>query len=194
MKIIVGLGNPGPSYLLNRHNVGFIFVDMVHHDYGFSDFKSKDGALMAEGRIGTSKCLLLKPQGFMNKSGISVSKIANFYKVPLADIIVVHDELDLDFTRFRTKTGGGAGGHNGLRSLDQHLGNDYQRLRIGIGHPGHKDRVTGHVLGNFSKDELDDLPYILGPLSDNLPLWFQDSANGFQTKASRVIQDNFKGG
>ena len=190
MHIIVGLGNPGPSYLLNRHNVGFILVDMLHNDYGFQNFKSKDGALVAQGNIEGHKCLLIKPQGYMNTSGVSVSKIANFYKVPLGNVIVVHDELDLPFAKIRIKVGGGAGGHNGLRSLDQHLGKDYQRIRIGIDHPGVKEKVTGHVLGNFSKSELDDLPFVLGPISDALPRLLGGKGNEFQTKVALDIQNS----
>ncbi len=192
MKVIVGLGNPGPSYLLNRHNVGFILVDMIHNDYGFQPFKSKDKADIATGEIDGHKCLLVKPMEYMNKSGISVSKLANFYKVPLSDVIVAHDELDLPFRKIRAKIGGGAGGHNGLRSLDAHLGKDYRRIRIGIDHPGHKDAVTGHVLGNFNKTEIDDLPYILGPISDEMPRLLAGDADGFQTKVAMHIQNAFQ--
>lgn len=192
MKLIVGLGNPGPSYLLNRHNVGFIVLDMIANDYNLTDFKAKNKALITEGTIEGVKCLFLKPMNFMNNSGPSVSQIANFYKIPLENIIVFHDELDLPFTKIRTKIGGGAGGHNGLKSIDAHLGKDYRRIRIGIDHPGHKDRVTSHVLGNFSKQEIEDLPYILGPLSDELPLLLKDKPEDFQSKVALHIQDAFK--
>jgi len=191
MKLIVGLGNPGPSYLLNRHNVGFIILDMIANDYNLPDFKTKNKTLITEGTIDGVKCLFLKPMNFMNNSGPSVSQIANFYKIPLEDIIVFHDELDLPFTKIRTKIGGGAGGHNGLKSIDAHLGKDYRRIRIGIDHPGHKDRVTPHVLGNFSKQEIEDLPYILGPLSDELPLLLKDKPEDFQSKVALHIKEAF---
>lgn len=192
MKMIVGLGNPGPSYLLNRHNVGFILVDMIHNDYDFQPFQSKDKADVAMGTIEGQKCLLVKPMEYMNKSGISVSKLANFYKIPLSDIIVAHDELDLPFRKIRQKIGGGTGGHNGLRSLDAHLGKEYCRIRIGIDHPGHKDAVTGHVLGNFNKQEIEDLPYILGPISDEMPRLLSGDYEGFQTKIAMLIQNAFQ--
>lgn len=192
MKLIVGLGNPGPSYLLNRHNVGFIILDMIAHDYNLPDFKSKNKALITEGTIDGVKCLFLKPMNFMNNSGTSVSQIANFYKIPLEDILVFHDELDLPFAKIRTKAGGGAGGHNGLKSIDAHLGKDYGRIRIGIDHPGHKDKVNSHVLGNFSKQEIEDLPYVLGPLSDELPLLLKGNPEEFQSKVALHIQDAFK--
>ena len=190
MYIIVGLGNSGPSYLLNRHNVGFILMDMLHNDYGFQNFKVKDGALVAQGVIEGQKCLLVKPQGYMNTSCIPVSKIAHFYKVPLDHVIVAHDELDLPFAKTRVKIGGGAGGHNGLRSIDQHLGKDYHRIRIGIDHPGSKEQVSNYVLGNFSKTELDDLPYVLGPISDALPSLLDGKGNEFQTRVALDIQNS----
>ncbi|MDP4840456.1 MAG: aminoacyl-tRNA hydrolase [Alphaproteobacteria bacterium] len=192
MKLIVGLGNPGPSYLLNRHNVGFIILDMIVHDYNLPDFKTKDRALITEGVINGIKCLFLKPMNFMNNSGTSLAQVANFYKIASEDIIVFHDELDLPFTKIKTKIGGGSGGHNGLKSIDTHLGKDYRRVRIGIDHPGHKDRVTSHVLGNFSKQEIEDLPYVLGPLSDELPLLLNNKPEDFQRKVDLHIQEAFK--
>lgn len=192
MKLLVGLGNPGPSYLLNRHNIGFLIIDMIAHDYGFSDFKAKGKALISEGMIGTQKCLLIKPMSFMNNSGIPTADIASFYKIPLADIFVFHDELDIDFGKMRCKVGGGAGGHNGLRSLDAHVGQDYCRIRLGIGHPGDKERVTGHVLGNFTSAEMDDLPDILGPVSDHLGLLLAGDMQKFQTAVAKDVQDAFK--
>ena len=192
MKLLVGLGNPGPSYLLNRHNVGFIALDMIGNDYALPPFKAKGKSMVTEGVIEGVKCLFLKPMNFMNNSGPAVSQLAHFYKIPLEDIIVFHDELDLPFAKVRTKTGGGAGGHNGLRSLDSHLGKDYQRVRIGIDHPGHKDRVTSHVLGNFSKQEIDDLPYVLGPISDELPALLKGKSDDFQNHVARQIRNSFQ--
>ena len=191
MKLIVGLGNPGPSYLLNRHNVGFILMDMLHNDYGFQPFKMKYNTHVAKGTIGDHDCLIIKPMTFMNKSGDSVSNIANFYKIPPEDVFVAHDELDAPFRKIKVKQGGGAGGHNGLRSIDQRYGKEYHRIRIGIDHPGHKDAVTGHVLGNFSKSEIDDLPYILGAVSDEMPLLLDGDTQKFLTFVSRQIQTAF---
>tara|TARA_R110002095_G_scaffold39757_2_gene36631 strand:- start:146 stop:727 length:582 start_codon:yes stop_codon:yes gene_type:complete len=191
MKLIIGLGNPGPSYLMNRHNAGFIILDMIAHDYDLPAFKQKGKALITDGVIEGVKCLFLKPMNFMNNSGTSASQIATFYKIPLEDIIVFHDDLDLPFAKIKTKIGGTAGGHNGLKSIDAHLGKDYQRVRIGIGHPGHKDLVTSHVLGNFSKKELQDLPYILGPLSDELPLLLKNKPEDFQSNVALHIKEAF---
>jgi len=151
MLLIVGLGNPGPKYASQRHNVGFMAVDEIHRHEGFSPWKARFQALIAEGTIAGTKCLLAKPTTFMNESGRSVGEITRFYKIPSENIIVLYDELDLAPGKVRVKTGGGTGGHNGIRSIDSHLGKDYRRVRIGIGHPGHKDRVSGHVLGDFAK-------------------------------------------
>jgi len=165
---------------------------MIAHDYNLPAFKPKGKAFITEGSIEGVKCLFLKPMNFMNNSGTSVSQLANFYKIPLEDVIVFHDELDLPFAKIRTKIGGGSGGHNGLRSIEAHLGKDYRRVRIGIDHPGHKDQVTSHVLGNFSKQEIEDLPYVLGPLSDELPLLLKNKPDDFQNKVALHIQDAFK--
>ena len=165
---------------------------MLHNDYGFQPFKMKNGAELAAGEIKGIKCLLVKPMQYMNRSGISTAAIANFYKIPLDDIFVIHDELDVPFQRVKVKTGGSAGGHNGLRSLDQNIGKEYHRIRIGIDHPGHKDAVTGHVLGNFSKTEIEDLPYILGPLSDELPALLKGHKAEFLNKIALRLQTNFQ--
>ena len=157
MKLIVGLGNPGANHARQRHNVGFMAVDAIHAEHGFDPWKAKFSGQIAEGRLGTEKVLLLKPSTYMNESGRAVAEAARFYKLEAAEVIVLYDELDLAPGKVRIKTGGSAGGHNGIRSVDAHLakdiGKDYVRLRIGIGHPGHKDRVTGHVLGNFRSDD-----------------------------------------
>ena len=157
MLLIVGLGNPGQKYKNNRHNIGFMAVDELADTHGFSPEKSKFSGLTREGVLQTSqgpkKTLILKPTTFMNESGRAVGKAAQFYKIPVQDIIVFHDELDLEPGKLRVKTGGGIAGHNGLRSIRQHLGADFHRVRMGIGHPGHKDRVHGYVLSDFSKSE-----------------------------------------
>ncbi|MDI6835541.1 MAG: aminoacyl-tRNA hydrolase, partial [Rhizobiaceae bacterium] len=151
MLIIAGLGNPGAKYSENRHNIGFMAVDAIHRRHRFSPWSKKFKAEIAEGEIAGEKVLLMKPQTFMNLSGEAVGEAMRFYKLKPADIVAIHDELDLPAGRARMKTGGGHGGHNGLRSLDAHCGKDYRRLRLGIGHPGDKERVHGHVLGDFAK-------------------------------------------
>ncbi|MFV1592617.1 aminoacyl-tRNA hydrolase [Phaeobacter sp. JH20_36] len=160
MKLFVGLGNPGAKYAGNRHNIGFMALDQIASDHGFSPWKSKFQAQISEGVLGGTKVLLLKPQTFMNLSGQSVGEAMRFYKLAPVDVIVLHDELDLAPGKARVKQGGGHAGHNGLRSIHSHIGADYGRVRLGIGHPGHKDAVAGYVLRDFAKaDEvwLDDL-------------------------------------
>jgi len=168
MQIWVGLGNPGPRYALHRHNVGFMAVDVIADMHGFGPVQKKFSGWAQEGRIGTSKVLLLKPATFMNESGRAVGEALRFYKLGAEALTVFHDELDLAPFKVKVKQGGGHAGHNGLRSIDQHCAGigapDYRRIRLGIGHPGHKDRVTGHVLGNFAKAEEDDLAAMLGAL------------------------------
>ncbi|KWV92930.1 aminoacyl-tRNA hydrolase [Erythrobacter sp. YT30] len=164
MRIWVGLGNPGPRYALHRHNIGFMALDVLAEMHGFGPVQKKFQGWVQEGRIGNSKILLLKPATFMNESGRSVGEAMRFYKLEMDALTVFHDELDLAPFKVKVKQGGGTAGHNGLRSIDKHLGSDFQRVRIGIGHPGHKDRVTGHVLGNYAKDEQDDLATMLGAI------------------------------
>lgn len=151
MHLIVGLGNPGAGYAGNRHNIGFMAVDAIHDRHGFAPWRSRFSGEVSEGRIGSHKVLLLKPTTFMNLSGQAAGETARFYKLGSDAITVLHDELDLDPGRTRIKRGGGHGGHNGLKSLDQHLGKDYRRIRLGIGHPGHRDLVSGYVLKDFPK-------------------------------------------
>lgn len=160
MKLFVGLGNPGGKYARNRHNIGFMALDRIADDHGFSPWKGKFQGELSEGKLGTEKVLLLKPQTFMNNSGQSVGEAMRFYKLTPADVVVLHDELDLAPGKCRVKQGGGHAGHNGLRSIHAHIGADYARVRLGVGHPGHKDAVAGYVLRDFPKaDEvwLDDL-------------------------------------
>ena len=170
MKIFAGLGNPGAAYALHRHNVGFMAVDTVAAVHGFGPWKTRFQGLACEGRIGEHKLLLLKPATFMNDSGRSVGEAVRFFKLePATALTVFYDELDLDPFRVKVKHGGGAAGHNGIRSIDAHIGNDYTRVRLGIGHPGHKDRVTGHVLGNFAKAEMEPLADMLGVVAREVP-------------------------
>ncbi len=152
MLLIAGLGNPGSRYAGNRHNIGFMALDEIARDPAFSPWSKKFSAEISEGQIGGEKVVLIKPQTFMNESGRSVGDAARFFKLEPSQIVVIHDELDLPPGKLRVKTGGGNGGHNGLRSIDAHLGTkDYRRVRMGIGHPGNKDAVSPYVLGDFAK-------------------------------------------
>jgi PTH1 family peptidyl-tRNA hydrolase len=165
MQLWVGLGNPGPKHAMERHNVGFMAADVIADMHGFGPVKKAFQGWLQEGRIGGQKILLLKPATFMNESGRSVGEALRFYKLDVDALTVFHDELDLAPFKVKVRTGGGLAGHNGLRSIDQHLGPDFRRVRLGIGHPGHKDRVTGYVLGNYAKAEMDDLSEMLGAVS-----------------------------
>jgi PTH1 family peptidyl-tRNA hydrolase len=164
MQIWVGLGNPGERYALNRHNVGFMAVDVIAKMHGFGPVQTKFQGWVQEGQIAGQKVLLLKPATFMNESGRSVGEALRFYKLAPQALTVFHDELDLAPFRIKVKRGGGHAGHNGLRSIEQHCGPDFRRVRIGIGHPGDKDKVTAYVLSNFSKAEADDLAAMLGAI------------------------------
>ena len=169
MQLWVGLGNPGAKYAANRHNIGFMAVDRIAADHGFAPWKKGFQGQVCEGRFGSARVILLKPETFMNLSGQAVRAAADFYKIPVAAITVFHDELDLAPGRVRLKQGGGHAGHNGLRSIHQHMGEAYARVRLGIGHPGDKDRVAGYVLSDFAKAEgvwLDDL---MRGISDGAP-------------------------
>jgi PTH1 family peptidyl-tRNA hydrolase len=165
VQLWVGLGNPGAQYALHRHNIGFMAVDVIAETYRFSAPAKKFQGFLQEGRIGSQKILLLKPNTFMNESGRSVRAALDFYKLAVEDITVFYDELDLLPMRVKVKQGGGAAGHNGIRSMIQHVGDNFRRIRMGIGHPGHKDRVTGYVLGNFHKSEMDPLSDLLGAVA-----------------------------
>ena len=164
MQIWTGLGNPGPQYAMHRHNIGFMACDVIAEMHAFGPEQKKFSGWVQEGRIGTAKVLLLKPATFMNESGRAVGEALRFYKLGTDALTVFHDELDLAPFKVKVRTGGGLAGHNGLRSIDKHLGPDFRRVRIGIGHPGHKDRVTGHVLGNYAKAEQDDLVQMLAAI------------------------------
>ncbi len=165
MQIWAGLGNPGAQYALYRHNVGFMAVDTLAATYGFGPWKARFQGLTSEGRIGNAKILLLKPQTFMNESGRSIRAAMDFFKLDESAVTCFYDELDLDPFRVKVKIGGGAAGHNGIRSTIAHIGADFRRVRIGIGHPGHKDRVSPYVLGNYAKAEMDDLAHMLGAVA-----------------------------
>jgi peptidyl-tRNA hydrolase, PTH1 family len=183
--LIVGLGNPGDEYERNRHNIGFMAVDAIADAYGLTAFRRKFKGMMIEGKIDGRKVVLLKPETFMNLSGQSVAELTSYYKIPVGQIIVFHDELDLLPGKLRTKTGGGAAGHNGLKSLDQHLpSTDYRRVRMGIGHPGDRDRVTGYVLGDFAKSDLDWLEPQLDAVAKHIGLLLKDEDELFMTRVA----------
>lgn len=165
MQLWVGLGNPGAQYALNRHNVGFMAVDAIAEVHGFDPWKKQFQGWASLGRIGSQRILLLKPATFMNDSGRSIAEAARFYKIDVAALTVFHDELDLAPFKVKVKTGGGTAGHNGLRDTDRHFGPDFRRVRLGIGHPGHKDRVSPYVLGNYAKAEIDPLSDLLGAVA-----------------------------
>lgn len=181
MKLFVGLGNPGAEYAGNRHNIGFMALDRIAADHGFGPWKKAFHGLVSEGRLGGEKVVLLKPETFMNKSGLSVQAAVTFYKLALADVVVFHDELDLAPGKLRVKMAGGHAGHNGLRSIHAHLGEAYGRVRMGIGHPGHKDAVAGYVLHDFSKADRDWLEPVLQGVSDGAADLAQGEDSRFMT-------------
>ncbi len=166
MKLWVGLGNPGPKYAGNRHNIGFMALDRIAADHGFAPWKRAFQGLASDGRFGSERVLLLKPETFMNLSGQSVGEAMRFHKLTPADVTVFHDELDLAPGKLRLKQGGGHAGHNGLRSIHGHIGEAYGRVRLGIGHPGHKDAVSGYVLHDFAKADQDWLEDLMRGISD----------------------------
>lgn len=186
MKIFAGLGNPGAQYALNRHNIGFMAVDAIAALHGFGPWKSGFLGLVSEGRIGVDKVVLLKPATFMNDSGRSVGEAVRFWKLEPAEALTVfYDELDLEPMKVRVKHGGGAAGHNGIRSIDAHVGPEYRRVRLGIGHPGSKDRVSPHVLGNFAKAEMEPLADLLGAVAAEVPWLLAGDEARFMSEVAR---------
>ena len=165
MQIWAGLGNPGAQYALHRHNVGFMVADAIAAIHDFGPWQKKFRSLISEGRVGGHRVLLLKPQTFMNDSGDAVQQALRFYKLGPDALTAIHDELDLAPMKVKVRTGGGLAGHNGLRSIDAALGPDFRRLRVGIGHPGDKERVTGYVLGNYAKSEMEPLSDLLAAIA-----------------------------
>ncbi|HEX6219296.1 MAG TPA: aminoacyl-tRNA hydrolase [Sphingomicrobium sp.] len=191
MQIWAGLGNPGATYALHRHNVGFMAVDLIAEVHDFSPWTKKFRSLVAEGRLGRHKVLLLKPQTFMNVSGDAVQQALHFYKRDLDALTVFHDELDLAPMKMKVKVGGGVAGHNGLRSIGAHLGTDFRRVRIGIGHPGpgQKEKVTPHVLGNYAKSEVEPLSDLLAAIAAEAQ-WLADGDDvRFMSEVARRLHD-----
>jgi len=186
--LIAGLGNPGSQYAKNRHNAGFIVVDALHAHDKFGPWKTKFDGQLSEGALGGRKTYLLKPQTYMNLSGDSVGPALRFFKLPLEALVVIHDEIDLAAGKLKVKRGGGDAGQNGLRSITATLGPDYRRVRLGIGHPGEKEKVTGHVLQNFSKDDIAWLQPLVEAMVDAAPLLAKDDDAGFMSKVALLLK------
>jgi PTH1 family peptidyl-tRNA hydrolase len=192
MLLLAGLGNPGPKHAGNRHNIGFMAADAIARRHSFSPWSKKFQGLLAEGQLAGEKTLIVKPQTFMNLSGQAVGEAMRFYKLGPADLIVFYDELDLAPGKVRVKTGGGSGGHNGIRSIDQHVGTEYRRVRIGIGHPGAKPMVHGHVLGDFAKGDGEWLEPLLASIADNAPLLVKDDGSSFMNRVTLDLRDKLQ--
>ena len=188
MLVIAGLGNPGAEHARNRHNIGFMAADAIARRHSFSPWTKKFSALVADGMLGGEKTLLLKPQTFMNRSGQSVGEALRFHKLEPASLCVIYDELDIAPGRLRVKTGGGAGGHNGIRSIDAHCGPAYRRVRLGIGHPGDKALVHNWVLGNFAKADDGWLQEVLDAVAEAAPLLASPDENAFANRFSVLTQ------
>ncbi len=189
MWLVVGLGNPGADYRSTRHNIGFMAIDALA---GAAKFSKKFQGEIAQVDIGEEKVLLLKPQTFMNNSGRSVQAAMAFYKLPLENLIVLHDELDLPLFKLRIKQGGGNNGHNGIKDIDANIGPDYWRIRLGIGHPGDKDAVHGHVLSSFGKDEREGADTLLNALAKHFPLFWQHSPEALMSKVTDTLNPREK--
>jgi PTH1 family peptidyl-tRNA hydrolase len=189
VQIWVGLGNPGTQYAMHRHNVGFMAVDAIAATHNFEPPRKSFNGWAQQGRIGGARILLLKPATFMNDSGRAVRAAMDFFKKEVGDVTVFHDELDLAPFKVKVKTGGGTAGHNGLRSTDAHAGNGFRRVRIGIGHPGHKDRVTGYVLGNYAKSEQDGLADMLGAIAAEAEWLAKGDDARFMNEVALRLQD-----
>jgi peptidyl-tRNA hydrolase, PTH1 family len=188
MLLFVGLGNPGSCYTGNRHNIGFMVVEAIAKRHGIAPWRRRFQGVAAEGTIGVERALLLLPGTYMNESGRAVAEAAHFYKLALTDIVVFHDEIDLAPGKVRVKTGGGVAGHNGLRSISAHVGNDYRRVRIGVGHPGVKELVHGHVLNDFAKDERPWVEALCAIIADNADLLATGQDASFQNKVHLGMQ------
>ena len=187
MKLFVGLGNPGRKYEANRHNIGFIAVDRIAADHGFAPWRARFQGEVSEGRLGSGKLVLLKPHTFMNLSGQSVGEAMRFYKLTPDDITVFHDELDLAPGKLRVKTGGGMAGHNGLRSIANHIGPDFVRVRVGVGHPGAREQVHGHVLRDFAKADAAWLEPMIEAIAGNAALLARGDGAGFMNKIALAL-------
>ena len=190
MQIWAGLGNPGALHAMQRHNVGFMAIDAIAEIHQFGAVKRQFQGWTQDGRIGGTKVILLKPATFMNDSGRSIAEALRFYKIDPQALTVFHDELDLAPFKVKVKAGGGTAGHNGLRSTDQHIGPEFRRVRIGIGHPGHKDRVTGYVLGNYAKSEIEPLSDLLAAIGDEAGRLADGDDSRFMSNISARLADS----
>jgi PTH1 family peptidyl-tRNA hydrolase len=188
MRLFVGLGNPGAKYAANRHNIGFMAVDEIARRHGFAPWRRRFQGETAEGTLDRERVILLRPLTFMNDSGRAVQEAANFFKLAPADIAVFHDELELPAAKVRVKVGGGIAGHNGLRSISAHVGNEYRRVRLGIGHPGVKELVHGHVLSDFAKSDRPWVEALLDAVADNAALLADGRDSSFQNKVHLTMQ------
>ena len=188
MRLLVGLGNPGTRYAGNRHNIGFMAVEAIARRHGFPPWRRRFQGVATEGPLAGEKVLLLLPGTFMNESGLAVAEAAHFYKIGTGDIVVFHDEIDLPPAKVRVKTGGGIAGHNGLRSISSHVGNDYRRVRIGVGHPGVKELVHNYVLGDFAKAERPWVEALCDIMADNAGLLAKGDDASFQNKVHLAMQ------
>ena len=188
MRLFVGLGNPGAKHAGNRHNIGFMAVEEIAKRHSFAPWRRRFQGVATEGTIGREKVLLLLPGTYMNESGRAVAEAMHFYKMPLGDIVVLHDEIELPPAKVRVKTGGGIAGHNGLRSISAHIGNEYRRVRIGVGHPGGKDLVHAYVLNDFAKDERPWVEAVCAIMADNADLLAKGEDASFQNKVHLGMQ------
>ncbi|RWK41145.1 aminoacyl-tRNA hydrolase [Mesorhizobium sp.] len=189
MLLFAGLGNPGAKYANHRHNVGFMAADAIARRHSFSPWSKKFQGLIAEGTLAGEKIILIKPQTFMNLSGQSVGEALRFYKLDASALTVFYDEIDLAAGKVRVKVGGGSGGHNGIRSLEQHVGKDFRRVRIGVGHPGVKEMVHGHVLGDFAKSDREWLDVLLDTIADDAGLLAKGDDNSFMNRVTLALRD-----
>ena len=190
MLLLVGLGNPGQKYEHNRHNIGYMAVDEIVHRHSFGPWKSRFQGVVSEGRLGSTKVLALKPATFMNNSGQSVGEAMRFYKLDLDDVVAMHDELALEPGKMRVKTGGGSAGNNGIKSVTQHIGAEYRRVRIGIGHPGDKNKVSGYVLHDFARCDREWIEDLIPAMADAAPKLADGDDAGFMNDVARVLKPN----
>lgn len=189
MRLIVGLGNPGPQYALNRHNVGFMAADAIARVHLFAPYRKKFSGDYAEGAIAGARVALLKPMTYMNDSGLSVAEAARFFKIPIEDVVVIHDEIDLAPGRLKVKRGGGTAGHNGIESIDAYLGADFTRVRIGVGHPGDPERVADYVLADFAKAEREGwVATLIAALAAEFPRLIAGDDGGFMSRVAAAVQ------
>jgi PTH1 family peptidyl-tRNA hydrolase len=188
MRLLVGLGNPGPEYARNRHNVGFMVVQAIARRHGLAPWRRRFQGVAAEGPLGGERVLLLLPGTYMNESGLAVAAASSFFKIDVGDLVVFHDEIELPPGKVRVKAGGGNAGHNGLRSISSHVGNDYRRVRIGVGHPGNKELVYPHVLGDFDKAEWPWVEALCDIIADNAALIAKGEDSRFQNKVHLAMQ------